>query len=401
VILKKIRNKIDIIDAEILKLLKLRVELAKEVYKVKRALNRPLVDRQRENEILTRIREEASKIGMDPMLTLKIFKGIIRLCHESQRKLTTVSPGHKEALNREATLKTSPPQRVTLNLTTVKTSETVGEDGLLKDSEFLREAKLMVVGAGRIGKFIVKFFRGKVKEITLISRNPSKAERLAKQFNVNYSIDYSYASQANLIIMAIPPHNLAEVASRLRGFLKPGTIIVDTSSVKKGVVESVLSILPNHIEYVSIHPLFNPARIRSFKGLTVVVIPVKGERAWRLIAEVFKDAGLKVVISKPEEHDRVMSVVQVAHHLAYLAYALTAYELLNPRELHEYRTRILQYTLTVLGKLKDNLEVIKTIQELNTYGNEAKIKLLENMKQLSRISDENWTRLREALSKLS
>ena len=106
------------------------------------------------------------------------------------------------------------------------------------------------------------------------------------------------------------------------------------------------------------------------------------------------------MVSTPEEHDKIMSVVQVAHHLLYLAYALTLWESLDPEQVGKYSTKSLEATLLTMKKLRRNLSVVKEIQKLNIYGIESKAKLLENLKLLAEMNIGAWSRLETALNDL-
>jgi monofunctional chorismate mutase len=75
-----LRKKIDKIDNRILKLIEERVEIAKEIGRLKKRAGLSLHDRKREAEILKRI-EKKSKYPV-----AKIWKEIMRLCLCEQQK---------------------------------------------------------------------------------------------------------------------------------------------------------------------------------------------------------------------------------------------------------------------------------------------------------------------------
>jgi prephenate dehydrogenase len=175
---------------------------------------------------------------------------------------------------------------------------------------------------------------------------------------------------------------------------------MDISSVKKGFVEEVLEVLPSDAGYVSLHPLFGPS-VKRIEGEAVVVIPVRGEWALIKALELVKGSGLRAVVSSVEEHDKMMSIIQVAHHLSYLAYALTLAETMDPQLIERYATRSLCATLRMLKRMSKNFGVVKEIQELNVYGRAAKVHLLESLKKLIEADEDTWSKVKTSLESLA
>jgi prephenate dehydrogenase len=255
----------------------------------------------------------------------------------------------------------------------------------------------MILGTGRMARLLAKAFRG-VAEVFVASPTQSEAKKLAKRLGVEWA-RVEDAGDHDFVVLAVPPLRLKEAASSIACHLKPRAVVMDISSVKKGFVEEVLEVLPSDAGYVSLHPLFGPS-VRRIEGGTVVVIPVRGEWALIKVLELVKGTGLKAVMSSVEEHDKVMSVIQVAHHLSYLAYALTLAETMDPQLIGKYATRSLRATLQMLKKMNKNLGVIREIQELNAYGRDAKEKLLKNLKRLSYVNENTWKDVEKALKLL-
>ena len=75
--LKLIRQKIDKLDDKLLNLIKIRTNLVKGVLKQKRFKNQ-IIDKTRIKEILTSIKKKSISRKIDPKITKKIWKNIIR-----------------------------------------------------------------------------------------------------------------------------------------------------------------------------------------------------------------------------------------------------------------------------------------------------------------------------------
>lgn len=103
--IKKLREEIDRLDSEILKLLKKRVEVAKEILKVKKELGMPLRDITRERVILERVRVAADELGLNRSILETVFKNIIGLCLSAQRVLRVAYLGPRGSFTEEAARK--------------------------------------------------------------------------------------------------------------------------------------------------------------------------------------------------------------------------------------------------------------------------------------------------------
>ena len=75
--LKLIRQKIDKLDDKLLNLIKIRTNLVTGVLKQKRYKNQ-IIDKARIKEILTLIKKKSISRKIDPKLTKKIWKNMIR-----------------------------------------------------------------------------------------------------------------------------------------------------------------------------------------------------------------------------------------------------------------------------------------------------------------------------------
>ena len=75
--LKLIRQKIDKLDDELLNLIKIRTNLVTGVLKQKRYKNQ-IIDKTRIKEVLTLIKKKSISRKIDPKITKKIWKNIIR-----------------------------------------------------------------------------------------------------------------------------------------------------------------------------------------------------------------------------------------------------------------------------------------------------------------------------------
>ena len=74
--LKLARNKVDQLDQRIFNLIKKRTQTVKYMLSFKK-FKKEIIDHKRNNEILKKIRNKSIKNGIDPKITIRIWKSII------------------------------------------------------------------------------------------------------------------------------------------------------------------------------------------------------------------------------------------------------------------------------------------------------------------------------------
>lgn len=85
-LLRDIRERIDTLDQELLRMLTQRIELAMRAVRAKASVGRGVRDPRREDQLLAARREEAAAVGLDPDATAEIFRSIMNLSRAHQSK---------------------------------------------------------------------------------------------------------------------------------------------------------------------------------------------------------------------------------------------------------------------------------------------------------------------------
>jgi chorismate mutase len=75
--IKKIRSKLDKLDSKMLLIIKKRTNLVDKVIKLKKN-KKDIIDKKRINFILRKIKKKSINNGIDPEITLNIWKQMIR-----------------------------------------------------------------------------------------------------------------------------------------------------------------------------------------------------------------------------------------------------------------------------------------------------------------------------------
>ncbi|HKL82327.1 MAG TPA: chorismate mutase, partial [Desulfobacter sp.] len=86
--IKPLRDEIDAIDARIISLLSQRREQVEKIVAVKKEHKVPIYHPAREEDVISRLREKASDMDVDPDLVENLYRTIM---HQSRKSQTRVS----------------------------------------------------------------------------------------------------------------------------------------------------------------------------------------------------------------------------------------------------------------------------------------------------------------------
>lgn len=236
-----------------------------------------------------------------------------------------------------------------------------------------------------MGRCLTRLLRNHC-DITLCSRRPDRAISLAKRLDVNASGIESCASKSDIVIVTIPTEDLQPFAEQISKRMQPGSLFVDISSVKCGVVEVLSKTLPTNVEYASIHPLFASAAVGK---KNVILIPVRGSRWIPHLKRLLTSSGMRVTESTAEEHDKVMAAVQVLHHFAYLSLRSAMARLDWGQDMESFRTHAFRKSLAVLRLIEGNLKTIELIQRRNKYAPYVRELFIKEAKRLNQYYSSN------------
>lgn len=185
-------------------------------------------------------------------------------------------------------------------------------------------------GAGAVGGLVVDLLLGAGADVFVVDVAAPSAERsqvcACARADVCAMDAWLVAElrRADVVVLAVPePVALAALPALARE-LRPGALLVDTLSVKTGIV-AALRAHATHLEAVSLNPMFGPDL--GFKDRAVAAVVVRSGPQTRALLEAVRRRGGHVVRLGADEHDRVAAVTQALTHAAVIAFGLALEEL--------------------------------------------------------------------------
>src|SRR3989454_10031678 len=346
----RIRDRIDELDQEIIRLLKNRFENARLLGRIKQQRHLDYRDPEREKIILRKIERAATSLDLDRNLIRPIFDQIFALSVEAQRD-------HPE-----------------------------------QSAKRLDQTKILIVGGtGGMGRFFARFASLQGARVKLAGREINKTRTAAKEMEVEPGTILDAAS-SDIVILAVPMEETVRVATETASLMTTGCLLADLSSVKTGISDRVAEKIPKGLEYMSLHPLFGPG-IDHLHDQVIVAVPYRPGQKWSKLARAFQGGGSKVVTMSAVQHDRAMAYVQGLHHFALISLGLGLDGMGG-----EPRTQSLRETEGRIASMLDNWDTIVGIQQLNPFVPHVRQKFLELVGNLAEIRSTQTSGVKKRLT---
>ncbi len=208
---------------------------------------------------------------------------------------------------------------------------------------------LVVGGTGAMGRWCASFLKRSGFDVAIASRGD--ASEVAVSLDVRQaSIDD--AGDFDVVVLSVPIDAIEASAARIGPRMRPGSLLMDLSSLKKGPMAAMLRHAPPETEVLGVHPLFGPDT-ESVEGRNVVLVPSGRSSRWLpVVRELFEHAGARVTTATAEEHDKKMAVVQGLTHFMYIAWGRTLESLaIRPDDLEGFQTPVFSVTKEMAGRV--------------------------------------------------
>lgn len=177
---------------------------------------------------------------------------------------------------------------------------------------------LIIGGTGETGRWFAKFYKNHGFEVVVWGIN--KRKDIAQELGVKFADNLEEEIKTSDVVMISVPIEITEkTIKEIAPKMKPESLLMDITSIKKGAVEAMLKYAPEDVEILGTHPMFGPS-IPDIRGQIVIFTPVEGRctRWLPVIKELYENNGAHIEIMSPEQHDKMMAVVQGLTHFSII-----------------------------------------------------------------------------------
>ena len=187
--------------------------------------------------------------------------------------------------------------------------------------------KITVVGLGVIGGSFVKALKGKGYEVYGIDTNQQTLDMAKEEGCIieGYLDGKDIIPETDLTIICLYPSLVLDFIKNNQ--FKPGSIVTDAVGIKSYFLREALSVIPEDVEYISIHPMagrekkgYQYASKQVFENANFIIVYHDDNKKSTIgfVQEFSKQLGFRSVkIMSPEAHDEIISFTsQLPHCLA-------------------------------------------------------------------------------------
>ncbi len=319
--LDQLRQRLNQIDSELIRLAKERQDIVSQVGAHKISHGIPTRDYERERDVLKGARELAGSIGLEPELA----EGIMRLLIQSSLI--------RQEENRVA-------------------AETAG----------VGRRALVIGGLGQMGAWFVRFLESQGFSVVVADPNVTGDMQDAVADWQELDLDH------DLIIVAAPIQITADILEALAG-RRPAGVVIDIGSLKTPLRHGLKALVEAGCRVASIHPMFGPDT-RLLSGRHVIFVNLGDADAVGEARRLFAATMAEQIEMTLEEHDRLIAYVLGLSHALNLAFftALAESGELVPRLKHMSSTTFDAQLKVASLVAHDNPHLYFEIQALNEYG---------------------------------
>lgn len=195
---------------------------------------------------------------------------------------------------------------------------------------FSKDTKILIVGLGVIGGSYAKALSAKgyrVRCITKDQKDVDYAYGLGIIEAGATTVTPSFIQDADLIVFALYPHIFVDWIREYGHLIKEGTLITDVTGVKREIVDTVQSLLPEGVEFIAAHPMAGRESSgveysddRVFHGANFIITPTEKNTPeavafCRALGEALGFARISEL--SPREHDEMIAFLsQLTHCIA-------------------------------------------------------------------------------------
>jgi 4-amino-4-deoxyprephenate dehydrogenase len=200
----------------------------------------------------------------------------------------------------------------------------------VSDGALQGERCVVAGGAGAVGALVVDLFLGAGADVLVVdvASPPAEiAQSCAYAQGDVCAMDARLVAEirlADVVVLAVPERVALAAVPALARQLRPGTLLVDTLSVKTRIV-AALDAHAEAVEALSLNPMFAPAL--GIDGRAVAAVVVRDGPRGRALLDAVGRRGGRVVELGADEHDRVAATTQALTHAVVLAFGLALDEL--------------------------------------------------------------------------
>lgn len=227
----------------------------------------------------------------------------------------------------------------------------------------------IIGGTDGLGKTLIGFLKDDF-DVGISGRNHVKGNNVANEFDVEYyESNTDLASDSDILIISVPINHTSSVIRETADHMKDGSLMIDITSVKEEPSKTMAEVLPDAVEFIPTHPIFGP-RTSELDNQVIVLTPIKKGEWYERVYNYLKSKNMRVIETTAENHDYMMSIVQVLTHFSFISTASTMAKLkIDITQTEDYESPIYNLMIDMIARIvSQNPYLTYYIQTMNDNG---------------------------------
>ena len=184
-----------------------------------------------------------------------------------------------------------------------------------------------IVGVGLIGASIGLALRqrGAAAQVVGVDTDPDAVAVARTRGAIDAGgTDLAVLSEADLVVIAVPPDSVIQTAVQTAAVMKRGSILTDVAGTKAAIVRVLDERLPSRVRYIGGHPMAGSeghgagmadAALLSGRPFLLTPTAQTDPAAVAVVTALIEDLGMQPVLMSPDDHDELVAQIS---HLPYL-----------------------------------------------------------------------------------
>lgn len=241
----------------------------------------------------------------------------------------------------------------------------------------MRPARLTVglIGFGRLGKLLVRFFARDYRILVFDAKPQPRAVRALGA----RPADLSEVCAQDIVIPCVPIKAFEALIKRIAPLLRPGALVIDVCSVKEHPVRVMRRWLPKDVGILGTHPNFGPdSASESLRGQKLIVCKVRiSASLYRRAMGAWRRKGLSIIEMSPAAHDRKAAASLALTH--FIGRSLIAFGAKSTGVDTEGYKRLLRILQTVQN---DSWRLFEDMNRFNAYAPAMRRRFLRSLRAI-------------------
>ena len=248
----------------------------------------------------------------------------------------------------------------------------------------------IIGGTDGLGKWFARYLKNKGFNVIVTGRDIEKGKNVEKELGVKFTNNnVEAAKKGDIVIVAVPINVTERVIKEVAPHVREGCLLMDITSIKEIPAKTMEENVKEGVTVIPTHPMFGPST-PSLLRQVVILTPSERHKNTEWFKKVYnflKKEGARVIVISPEEHDRIMGVVQGLTHFAFISLGATLKELnVDIKKSRRFASPIYELMISIIGRIiGQNPYLYADIQMFNPRIREIHEVFINQCKEISEI----------------